>query len=227
VEQAVSSFYLGHAKRNSLSSILFEEIVFIMLDFIPVRQKEITVRELAANLTPTDLAHLTNEMVETMLGLIAECEDADVTFVPNDPQANDTFAINPDEVNLSWTLGHVIVHTTASSEESAFLAAELARSVPHHGRSRAEVPWPTVTTTAQCRQRLEESRRMRLASLELWPDSPDLNNTYQIREGADPTNALTRFVMGLSHDDSHLEQIAKIVRQARVARVGVLEPDLG
>ncbi|MBI1877176.1 MAG: DinB family protein [Chloroflexi bacterium] len=189
-----------------------------MLDFTPVRNKELKMSQLAAGLTRADLARLTNEMIDTMLGLIAECADADVTFVPNDPEANDTFAVNPDEVNLSWTLGHVIVHTTASSEESAFLAAELARGVPHHGRSRAEVPWPTVTTIAQCRQRLEESRRMRLASLELWPNPPDLNNTYTFREGGDPINALTRFVNGLSHDDSHLEQVTKIVRQARAAR---------
>jgi hypothetical protein len=190
-----------------------------MLDFTPVRQKEITIRELAASLTLADLAHLTNEMVDTILGLITQCEDADVTFVPDDPQANDTFAINPDEVNLSWTLGHVIVHTTASAEESAFLAAELARGVPFHGRSRSEMHWAIVTTSAQCRQRLEESRRMRLASLSLWPDPPDLGNNYIPREGADPINALTRFVLGLSHEDSHLGQIANIVRQAKAARV--------
>ena len=196
-----------------------------MLDFTPVRQKEITIGQLAAKLTPTDLAHLTNEMIDTILGLITQCEDADVTFVPDDPQANDTFAINPDEVNLSWTLGHVIVHTTASAEEAGFIAAELARGVPFHGRSRAEVLWSTVTIIAQCRQRLEESRQMRLASLEMWPDQPDLNNSYTAREGAQPTNALTRFVQGLSHDDSHLGQIANIVRQAKAARE--LQPKVG
>jgi hypothetical protein len=189
-----------------------------MLNFTPVRNKELKISQLATNLTPADLATLTNEMVEAMLGLIAECTDADVTFVPDDPQANDTFAINPDEVNLSWTLGHVVVHITASAEESAFLAAELARGVPFHGRSRSEVAWETITTVAQCRQRLEESRRMRLSSLNLWPNPPDLDNSYIPREGADPINPLTRFVMGLSHDDSHLGQIAEIVRQAKAAR---------
>ena len=189
-----------------------------MLDFTPVRNKELKVSQLAASLTPADLAKLTHEMVEAMLGLIAECAEADVTFVPDDPQANDTFAVNADEVNLSWTLGHVIVHTTASAEESAFLAAELARGVPFHGRSRSEVAWEGVTTLAQCRMRLEESRRMRLASLSLWPDPPDLANSYIPREGADPINPLTRFVLGLSHDDSHLGQIKEIVRQARTAR---------
>src|SRR5262245_57781354 len=117
-----------------------------MLDFTPVRRKELKISQLAATLTPADLAHLTNEMIDAMLSLIAGCTDADVTFVPDDPQANDTYAVKPDEVNLAWTLGHIIVHVTASSEESAFLAAELARGVAFHGRSRAEVPWPTVTS---------------------------------------------------------------------------------
>jgi hypothetical protein len=67
---------------------------------------------------------------------------------------------------------------------------------------------------------------MRLASLGLWPDQPDLNNSYQNKEGSPPINALTRFVQGLSHDDNHLEQIAKIVRQAREARSRLLEPNL-
>lgn len=192
-----------------------------MLDFTPVRNKEMKINQLAQGLTPADLARLTNEMIDTILDLIAECTDADVIFTPNDPQANDTYAVNPDEVKLAWTLGHVIVHTTASSEESAFLAAELARGVAFHGRSRSEVPWQTVTTIAQCRQRLEESRRMRLVSLELWPDPPDLNNSYENWEGM-PTNAITRFVLGLSHDDSHLGQIAEIVRQTRAARETVL-----
>jgi hypothetical protein len=45
------------------------------------------------------------------------------------------------ELALPWTLGHVIVHITASAEESAFLAAELARGVHRRtGRSRFEVP---------------------------------------------------------------------------------------
>lgn len=49
-----------------------------------------------------------------------------------------------DDVHLAWNLGHVIVHTMASAEESAALAAELARGVEYHGRSRYEVPWETV-----------------------------------------------------------------------------------
>ena len=143
-----------------------------------------------------------------MLELIAACTDADVTFEPIDPQANDKYAATEAEVHLAWTLGHLIVHVTASAEESAFLAAELARGVMFHGRSRYEVPWQTVTSIAQCRDRLEESRRMRLASLDLWPNPPHLDNAYEVPGWpSGPINCVTRFMLGLSHDNAHLDQI--------------------
>jgi hypothetical protein len=190
-----------------------------MLDFMPVRNNEMTMQELTADLTKNDLRQLTNEMIDCMLSMIVDCIDEDVIFVPDDPEANDSAAADEADVDLAWTLGHVIVHTTASSEEAAALAAELARGVPHRkGRSRSEIPWQTVTTIAQCRHRLEESRRMRLASLEMWPDEPYLNNTFKYQPDSDPTNAVGRFVGGLSHADSHLDQIAKIVKQAQTAR---------
>ncbi|MCX6045568.1 MAG: DinB family protein, partial [Chloroflexi bacterium] len=122
-----------------------------MLDFSRVWSKEMTMAELAASLTPSDLRKLTDEMIDAQLKLIADCVDADVTFAAEDPGANDTFASNQAETNIAWTLGHVIVHATASSEVSAALAAELARGVEYHGRSRSEVPWETVTTIAECR----------------------------------------------------------------------------
>jgi hypothetical protein len=189
-----------------------------VLDFTPVRKQEKTMAQLADGLTSADLRQLTNEMVDTILGIIAESTDADVIADILDPQANDTFASNADEVGLSWTLGHVIVHTTASAEESAALAADLARGVEFHGRSRSEVPWETVTTIAQCRARLEESRRMRLASLDMWPDQPYLDNTYEPYAGRGTYNAVSRFIGGLSHDDSHLAQIERLAREARAAR---------
>jgi hypothetical protein len=189
-----------------------------MLDFTPVRNKEMTMAELTADLTPNDLRTLTNEMIDTVQEMIEECSDADVTFVPDDPEANDTFAANEADIYISWTLGHVIVHLTASSEESAALAAELARGVPYERRrSRSEVPWQSVTSIQQCRHRLEESRRICLASLGMWPDEPYLDNTFPGRDG-NQYNAITRFVYGLSHADSHLGQIAKIIEQAASAR---------
>ena len=141
-----------------------------------------------------------------------------VTFVPVDENANDRFAATEDEVKLAWTLGHVVAHTTASAEEAAFLAAELARGVPPHGRSRYETPWQTVTTIDQCRRRLEESRRMRLSSLELWPDVPRLDNICEAWPAGPRVNAIGRFVLGLAHDSDHIGQIAEIARQARAAR---------
>jgi len=185
-----------------------------MLDFAPVRNKEKRLSDLAIGLDIAALRRLTNEMIDHMLALIADCTDAAVVFEPNDPDAYDSYATDEADKDLAWTLGHVIVHVTASAEESAALAAELARGVEFHGRSRAEVPWQTVTTMAQCRHRLEESRRMRLAALDMWPDTPDLKNYYVPQPGAGRVNAPTRFISGLKHDDDHLGQIADIVRQA-------------
>jgi hypothetical protein len=150
--------------------------------------------------------------------MIAECNDADVTFQPVDPTANDPYASNPDEVHMAWTLAHVIVHITASAEESAALAAELARGVPTHGRSRYETPWQTVKSIAACLDRLEESRRMCLASLDMWPDAPHLDTLTESTPVRPAMNALGRFAMGLMHEDSHLSQILEIVRQAKEAR---------
>jgi DinB superfamily len=191
-----------------------------MLDFTPLRNKEQTMAQLTDGFTTADLRRLTNEMIDTMHGMIAESTDADVIFEPADPGANDPAAATAAETNMPWTLGHLIVHVTASSEEAAAIAAELARGVPHRGgRSRSEVYWETVTTIAQCRHRLEESRRMRLASLDMWPDQPDLSNSYLPPwEGAEPVNAVMRFVSGLRHDDDHLGQIADVAGQARAAR---------
>ena len=189
-----------------------------MLDFEPLRSKKVTLNELVANLKVANLRRSTEEMVDRMLAMISACVDADVVFTPLDPAANDAHAARMEDVTLAWNLGHVIVHTTASSEEAAALAAELARGVIYHGRSRSEIPWQDATTIAFCRERLEESCRMRLASLEMWPVKPYLNNLVEMWAGMAPTNAVGRFVTGLMHDDSHLGQIADIISQAAAAR---------
>lgn len=186
-----------------------------MLDFTRVKKREIKIHELVADLSVDDLRELTNEMIDDMLARIADCDDADVVFEPEDAKARDPYAADESEKTIAWTLGHVLVHVTASAEESAALAAEMARGVEFHGRSRSEIPWQTVTTIAQCRHRLEESRRMRLAGLDMWPDDPYLDITYQPWPGSGPINAAGRFVLGLLHDWDHLEQINEIVRQAK------------
>ena len=188
-----------------------------MIDFGPVRRHEQTIRELARGFTREDLVAETTAMVGLQQAIVADSTDRDVVFVPDDPQANDTFAGNDTDVKLAWTLAHVVVHTTASSEESCAIALNLARGVQVEGRSRYEVPWETVTTAEQVRARLAESLRMRLAMLAAVPDSPHLENTYVPSERMGPVDAVTRVLSGLSHDDSHVEQLREILRQARSA----------
>ena len=75
----------------------------------------------------------------------------------------------------------------------------------------------SILTMADCRQRLNESRRMQLACLDIWPDEPHLGNGYESHFGM-WVNPVVQFVFGMSHADSHLNQIEEIVRQARTAR---------
>jgi hypothetical protein len=188
-----------------------------LLDFTSVKNKTVSFSDLARDLTKTDLRNLTNEMIDTMLSIISDATDEDVVFVPQDPNADDPFGI-PEEKDLVWTLGHVAVHTTASSEESAALALTLARGLVPEGRSRYEVPWRTVQTIDQVRRRFEESRRMRLAMLDAWPDEPHLDVTYAPSPRFGSYNAISRFIMGLYHDDDHLGQLREIIRQVREKR---------
>jgi hypothetical protein len=122
------------------------------------------------NPTPDELDRLTIASIDRFLALLAHATDADVTFVPDDPHALDGAAADPADRHLAWSVAHNIAHATASGEEYAAVAAELARGVEFHGRPRFETPWQTVTTVEACRQRLEESRRMRRASLLRWSD---------------------------------------------------------
>lgn len=192
-----------------------------MLDFASLREKKISFIDLCTDLTRDDLHQLTDEMVDTILSLIAQAQDADVSFQPVDPLARDEYAATAEELSLPWTLGHVIVHTTASAEEAAARASSLARGVEIKGRSRYEVPWQIVTTVELLRQRLEESRRMRHAFLKAWPDRPNLELTFTADfPNAKPRNAVMMFVAGLAHDDAHLGQIAEVLHQAMAAREG-------
>jgi hypothetical protein len=181
-----------------------------MLDFSAVRRNEQNFNQLAAGLTIAELRALTNEMIDAMLVQLAMCDDADMSFVGYDPSADD-----------GWTIPHVIAHATASAEEHVFVAAALARGAPFEGRSRYEVAWETLTTVDACRRRLEESRRMRLASLELWPNEPQLHVTIVLPWLGYAVNAPARFLMSLNHDDLHLTHLTDVVRQARVVRRGV------
>ena len=187
-----------------------------MLDFRAVHARTQTLQQLAAGLTKTDLAAATNALYDDVQTRIRDASDADITFAPVDPDANDEFASDSAEVGLAWTLGHVVVHLTASAEEAAFIATELARGVAREGRSRWETPWTAVRTAEAARARLEESRGMILAMLDVWPDPPHLDVTLPGSTG--PRNAIARFLSGLNHADSHLAHVSEIVRQAHAAR---------
>lgn len=189
----------------------------MMLDFQAHSEKKISLAQLAEGVSVDDLRRASHESVDGILALIADCTDADVVFTPVDAQANDTFATDAADANLAWSLGHLIVHSTASAEESAALAAEQARGVEYHGRSRYETPWETVTTIAQCRERLEESRQMRLASLGMWPAVPHMDNIIESNYWGTIT-PIGRFLLGLTHEFSHLAQIADVVQQAKAGR---------
>src|SRR5262252_1647251 len=111
-----------------------------MLDFTPVLEYRVRMHDFSQQLTIPQLRSLTEESVAATLQALEGCTDAEVVFVPDDPDARDTYAANPADANLAWTLGHVVVHACASAEEYAFVGAELARGVEYHGRSRVEVP---------------------------------------------------------------------------------------
>ncbi|HEY3993167.1 MAG TPA: DinB family protein [Ktedonobacteraceae bacterium] len=187
-----------------------------MLDFSAVKNGSASFADVAAGLTKADLYQVTDEMIDTMQKIVVDATDADVVFVPQDPNANDTFGKSEDK-DLAWTLGHVVVHVTASSEESAALALTLARGLEVESRSRYETPWESVTTAAQIHQRLEESRHMRKAMLDAWPEKPNLEITTTPIPQLGPFNAIGRFIMGLFHDADHIEQLKEIMRQAHEA----------
>ncbi len=191
----------------------------MMLDFTEVNQYQIPMDTFASRLKAADLHELTNRSIDRLVMLIEQCSDDDLVYTPHDPDAFDAYAarFRPEEAAIGWSIAHNIVHTTASGEEYAFNAAELVRGVPYHGRSRYETPWQTITTVAQCLRRLEESRRIRLASLELWPDEPDLQNGVTPWRESGWVNGIGLFCWGLAHDESHWQQIQKIMSQLPVA----------
>jgi len=169
----------------------------------------------ARHLGHHDFHVLIDEVIDAQLAAIRATTDADVVFQPHDPHAKELFSSDTD---AAWTLGHVIVHATASSEEAAAVALDLARGVNVQWRSRYETPWGTVTTVAGCRQRLEESRRMRHGLLSAWPDSPSAEQWRHYYYTDVVVDCYARFLMGISHEEGHLEQLREIMRQAKAAK---------
>jgi DinB superfamily len=186
-----------------------------MIDFTDVSSGKRKVADLAADVTFDDLKTATNEQIDTMATLIRDLSDAQVVFVSSDPEA---------EGGVGWNVAHLIAHVTASSEESTAVSSILARGIdyPFEPRLRAEVDWTTLTTAVACRQRLEESRRIRQGYLSAWPDQPRLD-TYRalpagFAERVGPMNAIASVLLGLVHEAGQFAQLGEIIAQAQAAR---------
>jgi DinB family protein len=192
----------------------------VIIDFSPIDRNEIKWLEFAAPFTAADLKAATIASIDTILDIIKDLNDAQVIFLPDDQQADDPHAV-PGEEHIGWSVAHLIVHTTASSEEGAAYSSWLARGIacPREPRPRYETNWHTVTTKAQCVQRLEESRRIRLAYLDTWPDQPHLDVYREVSERFlekfGPMNAIASFLSGLKHECGHHDQMREAARQAR------------
>lgn len=185
-----------------------------MITFPPDR----LLSELQDDFSRADLIAATHAMTDHLLGLVRGLPDAAVAFQPEDPEAHDQYAATEAETGIAWTLGHVIVHITASCEESCVRGSTLARGVDLRVRSRYEVPWESVTTTAQVIHRLEESRRMQLAFLDTWPDQPHLDLTFDKYEAYwGRVNAIGATLSGVRHTADHYGQIEDIIRQFEAA----------
>lgn len=66
-----------------------------------MKNKEITIDELAEDLNLNDQRELTNDVIDTMLDLIAGCVDKDVTFHPVDPDGDGPYAADEAEKYLA------------------------------------------------------------------------------------------------------------------------------
>jgi hypothetical protein len=194
----------------------------VLIDFAPVKKGEMKILDYARPFTIDDLRHATNTSIDFMLDLIENSTDEMISFIPYDPEANDPYA-PPELQNVGWSLGHLVAHVTASSEEWATYSSILARGIiyPAEPRLRYETDWETITTRAQAVQRLEESRRMRLGYLDTWPDRPHLNVLRQLSpryvEKFGEMNAPACFLFGLYHEVGHQAQFKEVYRQAREA----------
>ena len=198
----------------------------MFIDFSPIDNNEIKWVDFAKRFTVGDFKAATNASIDAILDIIKDLNDAQVVFEPNDPTADDPHAV-PGEEHIGWSVAHVIVHTTASSEEGAAYSSLLARGIAYgrEPRPRYETNWRTVTTKAGCVQRLEESRRMRLAFLDTWPNNPHLEVYREVSERFlekfGPMNAATSFLFGLKHEFNHHDQLREAARQAREAVTAV------
>ena len=191
------------------------------VDFTQVTDGNMKMQEFAKQFTRADLRHASDESLDVIRSFIAGLNDQQVTFLPSDPNAHDPYAVEGEE-RIGWSLAHLVAHVTASSEEGAAFSSLLARGIPAKERPRYETPWRELTSVDQCLQRIEESRRIRNAYLETWPDAPlletnrDMPERFQERFG--DMNAIAAFLFGLMHEIGHYDQFREVRAQALAAK---------
>ena len=176
----------------------------------------IRITDLQHTVTRQDLIQSHIESIDYLLSLIEGLPDSFVSYEPDDPEALDEYAADGDHAGIAWTLAHLILHTTASCEEKVAQGASLARGVEVTWRDRYEPHWDEVKTITGLKLRLEESRRMRIAYLNTWPDQPHLDNFFHHGK----VNACGVILAGLRHEVEHYVQIEEVIRQARAAESG-------
>ncbi len=192
-----------------------------MIDFTPVVDKQLKMLEYCQNFTRGQVRESLNESVDNLLSFLEGANDADVVFLPYDSEADDPYAAD-DQKNVGWSVAHIILHATASTEEYASVGSVLGRGIEFEGRLRYEPDWQTVTTVAELKQRLEESRKMRLAYFDALPDTPNEDVYRKIGERYieqfGQTSWKVSYLLGLMHEVGHYEQIKEAKRQAQEAR---------
>ena len=186
-----------------------------MIDFTAVFNGQRKIADLATDVTLADLKAATDAQIDEMVTLVQELRDTEVVFVAADPAA---------EAGIGWNVAHLIAHVTASSEENTAVSSILARGIdyPFEPRLRYETDWTILTTTAGCRQRLEESRRIRQAYLNAWPDQPNLDTHRTLppafAERVGRLNAMGACLLGLVHEAGQFAQLRDIIAQAKAAQ---------
>jgi hypothetical protein len=131
----------------------------MLIDFQPIFRKEKTFADFAAQYKNTDLAAALNAYVGLTRQITENVSDEQATFVPSDPEANDSYATTEADRHIGWSLVHLVAHATASAEEAAAFSSILARGISIGGRLRRECDWREMTSGAMALARLEECRQ--------------------------------------------------------------------
>ncbi len=180
----------------------------MVLNFEAFRAGKASYADTVRDVTHKDLYNAIDDLFDTIESIIPGLTDMGATFAPHDPDLKDAS-------EEAYTLGHVIVHLTATLEEASSVGSVLARGIAFEGRLRNEVPWQMVRTAQQVHARLRESRRMCRAYLDAWPDAPHLDVTIVRIPTFGPMNAVGMHGLGILHGQSHVEQLREIMRQSK------------